>query len=145
MILGSVLLVKCPWIPFISLNSWFFEKRTQLKAAVIAALCVALSRMFLSTLSTLCPRSGLAGVAQHPYHHFTYQSSLFKMQLGLNIFVRKLHCCCGLPAHLWLKVVNLQKCGENCALSITELINQIHWQAACFVPDVLLKAEKPCQ
>lgn len=61
-ILGFVLLVKCPWTPFVSLNSWFFGKQTQLKAAAIAVLCVALSIMFLSTFSTLCPRLGLTGV-----------------------------------------------------------------------------------
>ena len=35
----------------------------QLKSAIIVVLCVALSGMVLSTFSTLCPCSDLAGVA----------------------------------------------------------------------------------
>lgn len=120
-ILEFVLLVKCLWTPFISLNSCFFGKQTQLKAAAIAVLCVALSTVFVNFFYSVPKiRFGWGALALLPSFH---QSFLFKMLLGLNIFVRKLHSCgvC-LYTYGW-KWSNLQKCGEWCT--------QHHWPNEC--------------
>lgn len=107
-----MLLVKCLWTPFISLNSCFFGKQTQLKAAAIAFLCVALSTVFVNFFYSVPKiRFGWGALALLPSFH---QSFLFKILLGLNIFVRRLHSCgvC-LYTYGW-KWSNLQKCGEWC-------------------------------
>lgn len=43
----------------------------QMKAAVVAVLCVALLVMVLLSFSTLCLSSNFTGIAWLPYRHFT--------------------------------------------------------------------------